>query len=306
MRNYPTLENHIPAIIRKTGLNFYKSIGHHFPLANLSAGRQLKEFMDGSAYYGALCHNSLPFFNQIGYLLCTMDLYEIHKADPVTFPQFSVKDTLFLYYKCPQKEKILRLYSKHIQIGFTISGHRIVRHGSQVWEASVNKGSLLKKGAFLQEIPEDYYNWDVFIFYLKDDYLRSIFDEFRPHFSLENLPEPNRDMVDSFEIDDQIRSCYQSLIPYFSYDKPLPESILEAKFKELLFNIFSHPQNKHILAYILKIVDRYQTPIWEVMEENYMYDLKLEDFANIANRSLSTFKRDVAVYYKPTPGKWLT
>ena len=235
-----------------------------------------------------------------------MDLYEIHKSDPKTFPQFSVKDTLFLYYKCPQKEKVLQLYSKHIQIGFTISGERILRHGNQTWVSNIHKGGLLKRGAFLQEIPEDYYNWDVFVFYLKDDYLRSIFDEFRPHLSLENLPEPNKEMVDSFEIDDQIRSCYQSLIPYFSYDKPLPESILEAKFKELLFNIFSHPENKHILAYILKIVDRYQTPIWEVMEENYMYDLKLEDFANIANRSLSTFKRDFTDYYKTTPGKWLT
>lgn len=235
-----------------------------------------------------------------------MDLYEIHKADPETFPQFSVKDTLFLYYKCPQKEKVLQLYSKHIQFGFTISGERIMHHGNQVWISNINKGSILKKGAFLQEIPEDYYNWDVFIFYLKDDYLRSVFDEFRPHLSLAKLPEPNKEMIESFEIDDQIRSCYHSLIPYFSYDKPLPESILEGKFKELLFHIFAHPNNKHILAYITKIAERRQTPVWEVMEENYMYDLKLNDFANIANRSLSTFKRDFIDYYKTTPGKWLT
>ena len=75
------------------------------------------------------------------------------------------------------------------------------------------------------------------------------------------------------------------------------------KFKELLFNIFSQPENKHILAYILKILNRFQTPIWEVMEANYMYDLNIQDFARIANRSLSTFKRGFKKHYQTSPGK---
>ncbi|MDZ7757536.1 helix-turn-helix transcriptional regulator [Rhodohalobacter sp.] len=65
------------------------------------------------------------------------------------------------------------------------------------------------------------------------------------------------------------------------------------------FLIFSPiPKTNTSCAYILKIVDRHQTPIWEVMEENYMYDLKIEDFANLANRSLSTFKRDFKKHYQ--------
>jgi len=37
-----------------------------------------------------------------------------------------------------------------------------------------------------------------------------------------------------------------------------------------------------------------------------MYDLKIQDFANIANRSLSTFKREFKEHYDTSPGKWLT
>ncbi|MGM0532688.1 MAG: helix-turn-helix transcriptional regulator [Bacteroidota bacterium] len=198
------------------------------------------------------------------------------------------------------------MYAKHIQINFTLSGKRIQRHGNQRYLYSPSKGALLKKCAFLQELPADYDGWNVLAFFLKDDYLRSVFDEFRPHLSLNDLPEPNKEMIESFEVDDNIRSCYKSFLPYFKNDKTLPDSVLENKFKELLFNIFSHPENKHILAYILKITDRYQTPIWEIMEENYMYDLKIRDFANLANRSLSTFKRDFQKYYKTSPGKWIT
>jgi AraC family transcriptional regulator, exoenzyme S synthesis regulatory protein ExsA len=171
---------------------------------------------------------------------------------------------------------------------------------------SPKKGSLIKKCTFLQELAADYTGWDVLVFYLKDDYLKSVFNEFRSHLSLTDLPEPNKEMIEMFEVDEHIRSCYKSFLPYFRNSKRLPESVLENKFKELLFNIFSHPENKHILAYILKIVDRYQTPIWEVMEENYMYNLKIEDFANLANRSLSSFKRDFKKHYKTTPGKWIT
>ncbi len=235
-----------------------------------------------------------------------MDLYELQLSNPKLFPQFSVKDTLVLYYTCPQRDEIIQLYSKHIQILFTLSGKRIVKHGDQTWVHSAGKGTFLKKCAFLQELPADYSGWDSLVFYVKDDYLRFIFEEFRSYLSLTDLPEQSKELYETFEIDEQIRSCYTSFLPYFGNNKPIPESVLENKFKELLFNIFSNPSNKHILAYILKIVDRYQTPIWEVMEENYWYDLKMQDFANLANRSLSTFKRDFKKHYQTTPGKWLT
>lgn len=234
-----------------------------------------------------------------------MDLYEAHISNPELFQQFSLKDTLFLHYTCPQQEKILQLYSKYIQFNFTLSGKRIIGQGSQRWVANTNKGLIVKKCAFLQELPDNYEGWDVLLFYLKDDYLRSVFEEFRPFLTIDDLPEPNHVMLEQFVIDDHIRHSYESFIPYITDNKTLPDSVFESKFKELLFNIFSHPENKHILAYILRIVERSQTPLWEVMEANYMYDLKIRDFANIANRSLSTFKREFKKYYKTTPGKWL-
>lgn len=235
-----------------------------------------------------------------------MDLYALQKANPDIFQQFSMKDTLFLYYSCPQRDEIMQLYAKHTQLTFTLSGQRIFRHGDTTLTSDTEKGMLIKRCAFLQELSPDYAGWDVLVFYLKDDYLRSIFDEFRPHLSLDDLPPGNDAMMELFAIDHRTRACYQSLVSYFGQDKFMPDSIFEGKFKELLFNIFSHPENKHILSYATRIVGNYQTPIWKVMEGNYMYDLKLIDFANIANRSLSAFKRDFQKHYRLSPGKWLT
>ena len=235
-----------------------------------------------------------------------MDLYEAQISNPDVFQQFSLKDTLFLHYSCPQQEKLMQLYNKYIQFNFTLSGKRIINQGNNRWEADPSKGLIVKKCAFLQELPSVSKKWDVLIFYLKDDYLRSLFEEFRPHLPLTDLPEPNKLMIESFSINEHISNSFRSFIPYIIHKKSLPDNVLENKFKELLFNVFSHPENKHILAYILRFVERSKTPIWEIMEANYMYDLNIEDYAKIANRSLSAFKRDFKKHYNTSPGKWLT
>ncbi|MBK8194516.1 MAG: helix-turn-helix transcriptional regulator [Lewinellaceae bacterium] len=41
------------------------------------------------------------------------------------------------------------------------------------------------------------------------------------------------------------------------------------------------------------------------MEKNFCFNLRLEDYADLTHRSLSTFKRDFQQHYKESPGKWL-
>ncbi len=235
-----------------------------------------------------------------------MNIYDIHKSNPDIFTQLTLKDQLFCYYECPQKEQILQLYSNHNQLTFTISGKRILQHGDKKWVLSADQGFLVKRGAFHQELPDDFADWKVLVLYLKDNYLKHIFEEFRQDLRLNNLPEVSVDMVQQFKLNNQIRNSYESLLPYFKKTQLLPDTIFEGKFKELLFNIITHPENSHILAYINQITGDYVIPIWEVMEANYFYDLKISEFAEIANRSTSTFRRDFEEHYGSTPGKWLT
>ncbi len=42
-----------------------------------------------------------------------------------------------------------------------------------------------------------------------------------------------------------------------------------------------------------------------VMEENFAYNLKLEDYAQLCHMSLSTFKKSFKQYYNTTPATWL-
>lgn len=111
-----------------------------------------------------------------------------------------------------------------------------------------------------------------------------------------------------FEINVNETTCafFYGMVPYFSQKIPPSENLLELKFKELLFNIFSDPANANLLAYVNSIDDQYKTPLWQVMEANYTFNLAIEEFARIAQRSVATFKREFHEYYHTTPGKWLT
>lgn len=235
-----------------------------------------------------------------------MNIYEFQKSKPEIFTQLSLKDQLFLYYRCPQIDQIMQLYSNHNQLAFTLSGKRILHHGNKEWITNTEQGFLVKRCAFLQELPPDYSGWEVLVLYLKDDYLKNVLEEFRQFLKMDDLPKADVEMIQVFEINDRIRNSYESLLPYFGKTHLLPDSIFEAKFKELLFNILSHPPNKHLLAHVSQIVSDYLVPIWEVMEAHYFYDLKVSEFAEIANRSTASFRREFIEHYQTTPGKWLT
>ena len=43
----------------------------------------------------------------------------------------------------------------------------------------------------------------------------------------------------------------------------------------------------------------------KVMSENYLYNLKIEEFAKLCGRSLSAFKRDFKKVFSTTPSKWI-
>lgn len=237
--------------------------------------------------------------------MAVYNTYKVHKSDQEIFRHFEVKNQLFVFYHCPQMKRVMQLYNTFNQFVFSLEGSRTLHKGDQTWEINKDTAFIIKRTAYHQELNDETEGWKVLALYVKDDYFKKILDELRPYLNWENVPKQPDDMLMYINLNDRIRNCYFSMLPYFDEDPNYPEDIIEMKFKELLYNIFQHPLNKHILAYVNAISEGYKTPIWEVMEDNFMFNLKLKEFADIANRSLSAFKREFKDYYRMTPGKWL-
>jgi AraC-like DNA-binding protein len=235
-----------------------------------------------------------------------MNIVKEKKTNNDIYPQFTLKDILSVYYKCPPKDRLIRLHSPCNQFTFGLGRRKTFQKAENSWTLSKNTGIFLKRTIFMEDLHMDHNDRECMAFYLKDDYLKAVYKELRPNLPLNNLPAPPSEMIITIIIDDRTRNCYTSLIPYINHAFPLPEKILELKFKELLYNILINPANVSILSHINSLMDEYLTPVWEIMEKYFMYDLKLPEYAKLANRSLASFKREFKDFYHVSPGKWLT
>ncbi|MEX2233833.1 MAG: AraC family transcriptional regulator [Cyclobacteriaceae bacterium] len=231
--------------------------------------------------------------------------YDYIVAHPESFKTLSVKKMLFAHYLCPQVDRLAKLWTNYNLITYTLSGRKTFHHSGKSWTLTDHSSLFLRKTGFIQEKYE-YAGWEVLAFYLQDDFLRRVFEEYRQYLPLKDLPPCPTDMLIEIQVSETTRAFFHSVIPYFNRSIAPPEDLLEMKFKELLFNILTDPLNKNLLAYINSINDQYKIPVWQVMEANYMFNLNISDFARMAQRSITSFKREFYEQYNITPGRWLT
>lgn len=230
-----------------------------------------------------------------------INYYELVKNNPQYFKQFSCKDLLFLNYDCPVKDKKVAKWSEHNYIYYVISGKKTIHTIEN--SITLTKGSIafIKKGAC---IIEQYFlePFCIVAFIMPDSFIHSFLKDYAPG---EKPSASSKDGVISIYPDMMIQNFYQSIIPYFVSDANVPEDVLELKFKELLLYILHNPANEELRNYILSRREHVSSPIREIMESNFAYNLGIEEYAKLSNRSVSSFKRDFQAIYKTSPGRWL-
>lgn len=229
--------------------------------------------------------------------------YDYITNRPKEFKQLAVNDLLFLHYKCPQEDKYIYVYNHFNQIAFTLQGMKIFHLGAHSWSMSEDATHFAKKGAWKQENAN--FEWELLAFYFPDDFLCRFYNDNRQLLQVSSLPAPPAEPLIGVKINDATRAFFYSVLPYFSQQHPPAASLLELKFRELLFNILSNPDNAGLLAYVHYLSDFHRPPLNDIMEANFYFNLSIAEFARIAQRSVSTFKRDFRQQYRTTPGKWL-
>ncbi len=113
------------------------------------------------------------------------------------------------------------------------------------------------------------------------------------------------DIVFPLQMEESLSSYFQSVFSYFLRNEAPPVSLLEIKFRELFLNLISSRRNGPLCEYFHSLGQSRKISVREVMENNFPFNLKLEEFARLCGRSLSTFKRDFVETFQTSPGKWL-
>ena len=232
-----------------------------------------------------------------------IDIYNYFKDRP-RFNKLIGEDYLIVEYKCPLEVENYQFYTDSNLITFVINGKKDWISEGDIHHIEAGDALFIKKGVYTTRQYLDV-EYCVILFFMKDHFIRN--------FILNNSGLELRKLsnfrssaqIFPIEVTETFSSLVHSIFNYFRSNEDIPRKLVEIKFRELLYNIVLNPKNAALINYFISLKDQAKSSLEEIMLKNYQYDLKLEDYAQLTSRSISSFKRDFKEHFGTTPGKWI-
>lgn len=101
----------------------------------------------------------------------------------------------------------------------------------------------------------------------------------------------------------EITSLFQSMVPYFNPSVKPKDELMQLKLQEGIYALLNI--STRFYPTLFDFTEPWKIDILDFLNENYMYDLSMEDIATFTGRSLATFKRDFKKVSDLSPQKWL-
>jgi len=223
--------------------------------------------------------------------------------NPGYFRQLSCRDSLISVYNCPLENKYEDTWSQYNYIVYVKEGRKIWHTNSGSWDLREGSCVLVRKGAVIVEQFFDV-TFCLVLFFITDQFISEVLKT--KSTPMTGTPKKFGPVI-PIENNAGVQSFFQSMMPYFDAPKKPDDSLLELKFRELILTIADNPANEELVSFFSALQSGPQgISLQRVMEDNFCYNLKMEEYARLNARSLSAFKRDFQAHYKTTPGKWLT
>ncbi|MEV4884104.1 helix-turn-helix transcriptional regulator [Chitinophaga ginsengisegetis] len=186
----------------------------------------------------------------------------------------------------------------------------ILDHGSKMI-VPAGSGFFMKRGSYVvsDKVDDPDSGYESIIIFFSDAWLRSQAESILACSNGATSPTLNqacRDMA-LLPKDDLMSILTSQLLSCFTVDAN-PErlrSFLPVKIRELLQVLVSGPGGQHFETQ-LRSLDTFVDPdLMLLMQSHYKENISLEQYAFLANCSLSTFKRRFNQTFRTNPGKWI-
>lgn len=220
------------------------------------------------------------------------------------FKKLVVQDLLFVEYTCMQEETKLGLWSHTNYFAFITSGKKMWKTIYQSYIVEDEDILFVKKGANVTHQFFDDQFCAIFVF-IPDAFIQSFLNK-HPAFLKANQKDlSGQDAVLQVENNEILKNYALSIAGYLSTEYKLDEELITLKLEELLLNLVSNSKYQPLTDYFISLCQNETYHMKRVMEENFAYNLKLEDYAKLCHKSLSAFKKAFKETYTATPAKWL-
>jgi len=221
--------------------------------------------------------------------------------------QFNCGDSLITVFNCPLEARLMEnqftdLWSQSNYLFYVIDGRKVwhTAHGS----FDLQKGScvFIQKGA---TIIEQFFDtgFCLILFFIPDKFIT---DTLKTRAARLSRDSTKFKPVIQLHASETLTAFFLSMSSYFAKTNEPDQQLLELKFRELILTIADEPQNTEVISYFYSLLNDPQSVVLQrVMNDNYCFNLTLEQYAELCNRSLSAFKRDFEKIMNTSPGKWL-
>lgn len=221
--------------------------------------------------------------------------------------QFNCGDSLITVFNCPLEARLMNkrftdMWTENNYV-FYVMGGRKVWHTAQ-GSYDFKKGScvFVQKGASILEQFFDI-GFCLVLFFIPDNF---ICETLKSKSSSIRKPDKEYGTVMELYTTETLETFFLSMSSYFARTTEPDKELLELKFRELILTLADDPKNAELLSYFCSLLNEPNSvSLQRTMNDNYCFNLTLNQYAKLCNRSLSGFKRDFRKIMHTTPGKWL-
>jgi AraC-like DNA-binding protein len=231
------------------------------------------------------------------------NFYEFKLQQTDRFRLLRCGDSMLTFYNCPLENKFADIWSQHNYIIYITEGKKVWHTARGSFNLQAGDCVFVKKGGTIVEQFFDA-SFCLVIFFISDEFIcDTLKRRTTPITSQWKETEP----VTSIYKNEKIEAFFSSMLSYFDGNFDPDQSLVELKFRELILTIADEKENAGLISYFSSLLQEPQSAasLQRVMDDNYCFNLKLEAYAQLTNRSLSAFKRDFKKHFNTTPGKWL-
>jgi len=216
--------------------------------------------------------------------------------------RFNYYDIFFSYY-FNNEISCVQMIKDHMLV-YVYSGELILEEGNI--KTVVRKGEcvFLRKDnrVKLTKQPRGVEQFQAIFMHFKRNFLRDFYQTIDKNV-LPLEAEKYKQSVITLPGSPDVESLFQSMKPYFDTDKEPAKELMQLKLQAGVYTLLSI--DKRFYPALFDFTEPWKIDILDYMEENYMFDLSVEEIAGFTGRSLASFKRDFKKISLLSPQKWL-
>lgn len=219
---------------------------------------------------------------------------------------------LALYVQPEESDKAHVLVQMNL-ISFVLSGRKELYHHSGKLVLEPGSGFFIRKGAYLmsERLAASAPAYEAITILFSDEWLQAEADELlqQPGSGAKKKVKAAEahDGLTRFNEDALVTALTTQYRSYFTgtitKERLLP--LIPLKIRELLQVLLSAPENKGFAIQLKRISETAHFDFRQLMETHFREHLSLEQYAFLANCSLSTFKRKFEQQFQVSPKKWI-